>query len=191
MNLHHTNTHRPDDDAYWTPGDMTVALINAERQALAGRRIWECAAGAGWMALPLSMAGYDVVATTLIDYGVPGITPGIDMLTAPVPAGCDWIVTNPPYGKRATLANSLIERVAGLIDGGQLTGAALLLPSSYLHGRWRSAYLRRYLRRSWMFAGRYTLYPAGWRGATNSTTTINYAWFVLGRPGRPAQMGWL
>jgi hypothetical protein len=82
-------------DAFWTPHDLGLALV--EREALPGR-IWEPACGRGWLAEVLRLAGNEVYATDLYDYGYTRQADLLDFLAAPAERGCGSIVTNPPYG---------------------------------------------------------------------------------------------
>ena len=77
-----TKKPREDNDFYPTPPDMTRALLNVETFP---RVIHEPACGDGAMAHELGNAGYNVVATDLIDRGY-GTAP-VDFLASEKPAG--------------------------------------------------------------------------------------------------------
>jgi hypothetical protein len=88
-------------DAYFSPPEVTAALLAIEHGRLP-RRLWEPAAGDGAIVQPLRAAGFDVVASDLVDYGGAGIMVGVDYLTAPVPAGVTGIVTNRRSNSRSS-----------------------------------------------------------------------------------------
>ena len=91
--------NRKAGDFYPTPKDVTAALINLICQFLPnGGVIWEPACGENDMADTIRERGYSVVATDILT--------GTDFLTAPVPDGTAWIITNPPF----SLAEQFIRR---------------------------------------------------------------------------------
>lgn len=102
-------------DFYPTPRDVTQALLNVLDLPV-GTTVWEPAFGAGDLARVLSERGYQTILTDII-YGQ-------DFLTTPMPAGTDWIITNPPF----SLADKFIERAWELQKP-----FAFLLKSQYWH----------------------------------------------------------
>jgi len=83
-------------DAYFTCPQAVAALLHIENGRLPNR-LWEPAAGDGAISRPFLAAGHQVVSTDIADYGWKGCRSGIDYLAAPVPAGMQGIVTNPPF----------------------------------------------------------------------------------------------
>src|SRR5262245_18732103 len=86
------------DDLYETPPEAVRALLRVEKIP---HRVWEPACGPGAIVRVLRAHGHEVVATDLVNYGLP-ITPpgywGVDFLMeSKLPAGCECIVTNPPF----------------------------------------------------------------------------------------------
>ena len=75
-------------DLYPTPPEATFALLD-ELQIPVGTTIWECACGEGDMVNAIKARGYNCIGTD--------IQSGTDYLTADVPQGVDWIITNPPF----------------------------------------------------------------------------------------------
>jgi hypothetical protein len=75
-------------DAYFSPPEATAALLAIEHDRLP-QRLWEPAAGDGAIVQPLRLAGYEVIASDLVDYGGEGITPGVDYLDANLPGEVD------------------------------------------------------------------------------------------------------
>ena len=112
---------RRERDFYPTPPECTVALVDfLEYSGAEIGRVWECAAGDGAIADVLEKRWYDVVQT--------GITTGTDFLTAPLPEGMNWIITNPPFN----LAEAFIRRAASFD-----IPFAFLLKSQFWHSRKR------------------------------------------------------
>jgi hypothetical protein len=95
-------------DLYQTPAVAVEALLRVEQIP---HRIWEPAAGRGAIVNVLRAHGHDVLASDLIDYGVPGQEVwdflGIDSDCYPLR---DCIVTNPPF----RIAQELVERALEL-----------------------------------------------------------------------------
>ena len=67
------------------------------------------------MAKVIADAGHQVIATDLIEHDscIFPIVPGVDALQAPLPAGVQTILTNPPY--RRDLLPRLVERWLGIL----------------------------------------------------------------------------
>src|SRR5262245_6558725 len=86
------------NDLYETPPVAVAALLRVEKLPL---RIWEPACGHGNIVNVLRTAGHEVIATDLIDYGIPVTPPGYwgrdFLLETSLPAGTGAIVTNPPF----------------------------------------------------------------------------------------------
>jgi hypothetical protein len=99
------------DDLYQTPVVAVAALLRHERLP---HQLWDPCCGPGNIVNVLRAAGHDVVATDLVNYGVP-ITPpgyyGVDFLMErEAPDGCEGIVMNPPF----KLAEEFIEHALEL-----------------------------------------------------------------------------
>jgi len=60
------------DDLYPTHPGAVRALLAVEKLARPPDRIWEPCAGRGAIADVLRAAGHEVVASDLVDYGIPG-----------------------------------------------------------------------------------------------------------------------
>jgi hypothetical protein len=111
--------YRPDEyerqshDFYPTPAWVTECLLDTV--PLRGI-IWEPCAGKGAMAKVIAAAGHQVVATDLVERaaGVFPVVSGVDALHAPLPAGVQAIVTNPPY--RRDLLPQLVGHWLGLLE---------------------------------------------------------------------------
>jgi hypothetical protein len=104
-------------DPYFTPPEAVASLLHLEAQYLS-RVIWEPVCGDGAIARPLRDAGYEVIATDLVDYGWDGCRSGIDYLTAEPPPGIQGIITNPPYQLAAQFAVKALK-------GSRLPGIAI------------------------------------------------------------------
>ncbi len=100
--IHLSGYDRMAHDLYPTPEWVTEALL--KHVTLRGP-VWEPCCGDGAMARVLERAGYEVVASDLVDRGFG--RGGVDFLEcATLPDGCRAIVTNPPYGDGGALARS-------------------------------------------------------------------------------------
>ena len=83
------------NDLYESPPEAVRSLLAVEHIA---DTVWEPACGPGSIVTTLRDAGRTVIATDLVDYGCPGQQSGRDFLfEQTMPAGCDTVVTNPPY----------------------------------------------------------------------------------------------
>ncbi|GAF75135.1 unnamed protein product [marine sediment metagenome] len=75
-------------DSCQTP-DMAVDLLTPYIKP--GAVVWEPACGEGYMARRLTENGFNVIASDLIF--------GVDFLTHPLPAGVEYIISNPPFSR--------------------------------------------------------------------------------------------
>lgn len=93
--VHMSGYARTGRDFYATPAWVTEALLHHVR--LRGP-VWEPCCGDGAMSRVIEAAGLDVHSSDLVDRGYG--QGGVDFLACQaVPAGCQSIVTNPPYGE--------------------------------------------------------------------------------------------
>ena len=81
-------------DLYETPAVAVQALMGAESLP---QCIWESAAGRGAIVRKLRAAGHTVIASDLVDYGFPLDFAGDFLAQTKAPAGCECILTNPPF----------------------------------------------------------------------------------------------
>lgn len=109
------NGDRHANDFYPTPKECTVALLKTELIKY-GSKVWEPACGEGHIVKVLEKHGRPCHGTD--------IQTGTDFLTAKLPFGTDWIITNPPF----SLADKFIRKCA---EFG--VPFALLLKSQYWH----------------------------------------------------------
>lgn len=111
--------NRVKNDFYPTPPECTQVLLEflrAYHLLIPGETIWEPACGQNDMVKVMCEYGYNVIATD--------IQGGVDFLTAELPEGVDWIITNPPF----KLAQDFIKRSVEMNKP-----FALLLKSQYWH----------------------------------------------------------
>jgi hypothetical protein len=106
---------RNKSDFYPTPPEATQALLDF-LHIPPSMRIWEPACGEGHMVEVMERNGLDVIGTD--------IQQGTDFLTAELPEGVDWIITNPPF----SLAEDFIKKCCS-----HDVPFALLLKSQYWH----------------------------------------------------------
>lgn len=129
MGKHEVNYPRVEKDLYPTPSWVVEAL--SEHIELAGLEIWECAAGKGDMVEALKGAGASVHATDVHDYGY-RLDRILDFTSGRHRAqSFDGIVTNPPYGARAKLAEKFVEVGLRHIARRHASFLALLLPNDF------------------------------------------------------------
>ena len=111
-NVARIKLERDKDDFFPTPPEPTRAFLAAEYPRLKGfKAIWEPAAGDGAMVRELQLAGFDVIASDLIDRGCSALIRDFYDFKTPL---TNAIVTNPPYdecnwrdGKGAWIAHAL------------------------------------------------------------------------------------
>jgi len=159
-------------DFYPTPPGATWALLEVEKFC---SPIWEPACGDGALSKVLEEDGYEVISSDLVDRGYG--TPGIDFLsTATKPAGCDTLITNPPF----KLADQFVEHAIFDLDIGRL---ALLCKLTFLESQARTAMLARTpLSDIWIFRNRVTMFPGDYEFTEkHSGTTMAFAWYIWTR----------
>lgn len=162
------------DDLYETPPEATLALLRAERLP---QFLWEPACGRGAIVNVLREAGHEVVATDLVDYGLPITAPSYYrrdfLLEQSAPAGCQGIVTNPPF----KLAEQFIAHALELCPL-----VVMLLRLAFLESERRRDILENgYLARVHIFRNRLPMmHRDGWEGPKASSATP-FAWFVWDR----------
>ena len=106
-------------DYYPTPADVTQALLDFIHIP-AGTNVWEPACGGGHIVRVLEANRLKVTGTD--------IETGTDFLTAELPEGVRWIITNPPF----SMATEFIETCAR-----HNRPFALLMKSQFWHARKR------------------------------------------------------
>jgi hypothetical protein len=162
------------NDLCEAPPEATRALLSVEKLPL---RIWEPAAGRGAIVDVLRAAGHEVVATDLIDYGVPGQAGGRDfLLETEAPAGIDCTLTNPPF----RVANEFVAHALKLCSR-----VVILARLSFLESERRRHILENAgLARVYVFRHRIPfMHRDGWDGP-KATSAIPYAWYCWDRSHR-------
>ncbi len=128
MGKHETGFARVERDFYPTPSWVVEAL--AEHVDLAGMRVWECACGSGQMSEALKATGASVYSSDIEDYGYSGLDAVLDFVDGQHPdIRFNAVITNPPFGSRAKLAERFIE--TGLRRIADFGFMALLLPADF------------------------------------------------------------
>ena len=128
---------RNESDFYPTPPEATIALLDF-LEIPKDQKIWEPACGENHMVDVIKAYGYDVIGTA--------IQTGVDFLTADMPDGIDWIITNPPFSISESFIMRCIENHRPF---------ALLLKSHYWHAKRRLKLFRE-------FSPKFIL-PLSWR----------------------------
>ena len=170
------------DDLYETPACATHALMRFDPLLRERSRIWEPCAGRGSIARELRAGGHDVICQDLVAYQGADMdiaTPIDFLMERRAPAGCDLIVTNPPY----KLSDVFIDH--GISLGCKVVVLHRMMAIEGVDGRIRGSGLRsrlidQHLARVWL--GRERLPPMhreGWSGKKNSNSGAPFAWFVF------------
>lgn len=175
----HTHAERG-HDLYETPAVATESLLRVERLP---HRIWEPAAGRGAMVRVLRAAGHEVYATDLIDYGSADVDlPGADFFRfEEMPAGCEAIITNPPFMHANEFVARAIE-IAPLV--------VVLLRLAFLESERRTPILDSgHLARVHVYRKRLPmLHRDGWEGR-KANSGMAFGWFIFSRyHAGPAQL---
>jgi hypothetical protein len=155
-------------DAYFTPPEAINSLIAIEGHRLP-RSIWEPAAGDGAIVRPLRDAGYRVVASDIVDYGLDGCRVGVDYLKAE-PQNVGGVITNPPFRLAKKFAIKAVS---------EYNYVALLLRTNFLESMNRMAFFLEYPpSRIWVSSRRLPMmHRHGWDGNISTSNTA-YAWFI-------------
>jgi hypothetical protein len=153
-------------DLYETPAVAVEALLRVEQIP---HRVWEPAAGRGAIARVLREHGCAVIASDIYDYG------GLDFVgdflaQEQTPAGCDCILTNPPYQIAEPFVAHALERAPLVI---------MLLRFAFMESERRCNILEnRGLARLHVFRKRLPmLHRDGWQGP-KANSGMAFAWFV-------------
>jgi hypothetical protein len=162
------------DDLYGTPPVAVEALLRVEQLP---HKIWEPACGRGAIVNVLRDAGHEVVATDLVDYGIPITAPGyyrVDFLMERhAPEGTQAIITNPPF----KLAEEFVAHALELAPI-----VVMLLRLAFLESDRRTGILEgRGLARIHVFRKRLPMmHRDGWEGRKGNSG-MAFAWFVWDR----------
>lgn len=156
-------------DAYFSPPEAALSLLNIEEPYLP-KCIWEPAAGDGAIVRPFLSAGFTVIASDLIDYGLEGCHSGLDYLKAKPVLEPHGIVTNPPYKLAMQFAKKALQETFYL---------ALLLRTNFLESTARLPFFREHQpARIWISSRRLPMmHRHGWQGPRAPSNTC-FAWFV-------------
>jgi hypothetical protein len=161
-------------DLYETPAVAVEALLRVEQIP---HRIWEPACGRGAIVNVLRAHGHEVVASDLMDYGVPITAPGyfgVDFLKETrAPAGTQAIVTNPPFQIAAQFVEHALKLSPLVI---------MLLRLAFMESERRCPILEGVgLARIHVFRKRLPMmHRAGWEGR-KANSGMAFAWFVWER----------
>jgi hypothetical protein len=172
---------REKDDFYPTPPELTLPLLAVEDFA---GGVWEPACGDGAISRELENAGIVTVSTDLVDRGY-GESRRDFLFERAMPAGCQHIITNPPF----KLGEQFWDRACSLAPG----KVAFLCRLTWLESMKRMELFRRWpLARVWICPWR----PKFQRGrmATNEDNSgmLAHAWYVRDPAHQgPTQLHWL
>jgi hypothetical protein len=159
------------NDLYPTAPGATGALIGAEALP---RYVWDPCCGTGTIVNELRAAGHEVVATDLIEHGIPITPPGYYgrdfLLERQAPAGCGAIVCNPPY----KLAPQFVRHALTIVPV-----TCMLLRLAFLESTSRTDILESgQLARVLVFRRRLPMmHRHGWAGP-RAGNSMAFAWFI-------------
>jgi hypothetical protein len=159
------------DDLYETPDVAIEALLRVEKLP---HLIWEPACGPGRIVNVLRLAGHEVIAGDLVNYGCPQSFHGIDFLMETrAPHKVECIVTNPPF----KLAQQFVAKGLELCPR-----VYMLLRLAFLESERRRAILDNgTLARVHVFRKRLPMmHRAGWEGR-KANSGMGFAWFCWDR----------
>lgn len=157
-------------DAYFTPIEAVLSLIEIEKPFLAPDRvIWEPACGDGAIVNPFREAGFQVFGSDIYDY-CDGKFPIMDYLTAPKHPRIGAVITNPPFKLAIDFAKKALNEAPYV---------AFLLRTNWLESQERLSFFRQYpFSRIWISSRRLPqMHRFGWDGP-EAPSNICYAWFV-------------
>jgi hypothetical protein len=174
---HETSYARVERDLYPTRERWVTEALLAHVD-LAGRNVWEPAAGQGDMAEVLKASGADVYCSDIAAYDYP-LDAICDFTCAAAPRRFDAIVTNPPGGPRNTTAEAFVAAGLRHIAGGGLL--ALLLPADFdAAGRRRSLFADcPHFRAKIVLTRRIVWFPR--EDGIREAPKENHAWFIWER----------
>jgi hypothetical protein len=159
------------DDHYTTSPGATRALLQVESVP---RCVWDCCCGLGTITTELRAAGRQVIASDLVDYGIPVTPPGyygVDfLLERQAPSGCEGIICNPPF----KLAPQFVRHALELVPF-----TAMLLRLAFLESASRTDILENgQLARVLVFRKRLPMmHRHNWAGP-RATSSMAFAWFI-------------
>jgi len=155
-------------DPYMTDPVAVRALIGIE-QGRIPEPIWEYCAGTGNIVLTLRDAGYEVFASDIYDYGLPGCKIE-DYRTAVPPLGTRAIITNPPFALAFEFLQKSLNEVGYAAD---------LLRTNFLESISRKPFFDRCPPARVLISSRRLpmMHRHGWTGKKASSNTC-HTWFV-------------
>lgn len=161
------------DDLYETPSVAVEALLRVENLP---HWLWEPAAGRGAIVKVLLNAGHTVLASDLVDYGIPTHFSSRDFLMERLPAQVEAIVTNPPF----KLAEQFVEHALNICPR-----VIMLLRLAFMESSRRSHILENCgLARIHVFRRRLPMmHRDGWEGR-KANSGMAFAWFSWDRAHR-------
>jgi hypothetical protein len=174
---------RAEGDFYPTPPEVTQALMEAlleDNLLVPGSPIWEPCCGDGAISEVLNIYGHDTINTD--------ITRRMDDMSVSnffdvpyMPAGCNTIITNPPYmpivnGKKKGV-EAFIEHAFFILEG--CDKMALLLKTTALSGQARCKIMEAAgLHTLYQFRHRITLHKNG-IVVNKGSGMVDFAWFYF------------
>jgi hypothetical protein len=156
-------------DLYETPAEAVIALLKYERLP---RLVWEPCCGPGAIVRVLQAAGHSVIASDIVDYGLPDQEVEDFLKVSERDALC--LVTNPPFQH----ADRFVRHALKL----DVPKVIMLLRWAFMESERRTSILEHAgLARIYLFRKRLPMmHRAGWKGR-RATSSIPFAWYVWRR----------
>lgn len=177
---------RAEKDFYETPPEATRALLVAldvTGDWLRERSIWEPACGRGAIASVLEREGIKVLSTDIYDHGFKGNSAEgpVDFFSGSAEkyaAGCDVIITNPPYRvKQNDQWRHVEDWIERAFEFKSIQNVFFLLKTTALAGQARSLVMERHLWHMWQFRNRVAML----RDGVPQENMIDFAWYWFRR----------
>jgi hypothetical protein len=162
----HVEEEREENDYYATEPKATKLLLQLEEFS---NTIWECACGEGHMAEVLKKAGYNVIATDLIDRGY-GIGE-IDFLQCQE-TFFGSIISNPPY----KYAKEFVEHALELVPDGEKV--AMFLKLQFLEGKARRELFKKYPPKTIYVSSSRLICAKNGEFDKVTSSAVAYCWYV-------------
>jgi hypothetical protein len=179
-----TKKTRVENDYYPTAPLATECLINIYGSIIPSK-IWEPAAGRGWISKTLINKGYEVVSTDLHAYKDPlvDIETGVDYLLTSPKASC--IITNPPY--KNNLAYKFAKKAVE-----ESNFVALFLRLTFMEGTRRYEFFNRHPPTVLVFSGRMNCDETKFHTYSGQLGgMVAYAWFVWSKDLPGHRIDWI
>lgn len=175
---------RNPNDYYPTAPLATKCLFGVYGNIIPSK-VWEPAAGRGWMSKEIIATGRECVSTDLFEYDSPlvPIETGVDYLKSAPRADC--VITNPPYKK--DLAQKFAEKAIS-----ESVFCAMFLRLTFMEGTKRLEMFRKTPPTVMVMSGRVSCDESHFGDYKKQQWgMVAYAWYVWGKDVEPGRIFWV